>query len=148
VIAAHEKQWRPAFRIFRERKGVARGDESWDWFELVWGNRNKTTRLEAAFWCDDALVGLVIGRRSPGRTRVSIHRLAASPVHSHPAKGLVTPLAIALGTYTGLAYGAGELRILEPLPAVVGIYTQNGLTPDAVGGIVRYCYKSLQEVVW
>ncbi len=143
AVAAHGAQWVPGFRAFHAHKGYARDDEGWNWRELVWAHRNKTTRLEAAFWCDDALVGLVVGRQSPGRTRVSIHRLAASPVVAHPAKRLVTPLEIALGTYTARAYGAGELRILEPLPAVVGIYAENGLTPVAIGGTVRYCFTRL-----
>ncbi len=121
-----------------------RVDWPWHMLAAAW-RRNHPDRFEAAAWRDGVLCGLVLGRPAPTAPHLSLYWIEANP---NPANPLRRNVALALfepARRYALALGKAELRLIDPLPAVVPFYCSPALGFELVipakGG--PYCRRSI-----
>jgi len=111
-----------AFRTWSPRR------VAWPWPEMIadW-RRGHPARFEVAVWRDGILCALALGRPSPKATHMSLHYLEANPDPGHPLRRKVAAVAItALDAYATVL-GKHELRLVDPLPALIPFYCSPGM---------------------
>lgn len=113
---------------------------AWPWNVMVPDHRRRhPTRFESAVWSGDALCGLAIGRA--GVNYCSLEYLEGSPISDHPLRRQVIPAALtALLAYTTVL-GRSEMRLVEPLDALVPVYEARGFVLVEPPGERRYCVR-------
>jgi hypothetical protein len=94
----------------------------WDWYRIV--KRRPKSRVEAAFWWNDQLCGLVFGRSSDDA--VIINRLEGHPSNGHPLRGEITDLGIAVLETQALALGINITLLEDPDPSLIPRYMVRG----------------------
>jgi len=128
----------------------APGAGGWDW-ETLWKRfRRRPTALQLAIWDGDELCGLALGRVSRRRAlgvrhTVSVHYMEASPEPEHPLAGLIAALVIAAAERYGEALGASRLRLMDPLPGLMGYYRKLGFTIALLPGRRVYFEKRIPQ---
>lgn len=118
----------------------------WPWRVLTgdW-RRNHSSRFEVAVWRDGRLCGLALGRPAPSAAHVSLHYIERDPDPANPLRGDFAAVVVtALASY-GVVLGKTEMRLVNPLPALVPYYCSAALgfalvTP-AHGG--PYCIRRI-----
>ena len=99
--------------------------------------RNAPGRFEVAVWSGKTLCGLALGRV---RDRFcGIDYLESCPDPRHPLKGRVTVIVAGAAVAYATALGKPEIRILNPLPAMVSYYQSLGFTLAEHQGESPYC---------
>ncbi len=100
--------------------------------------KNEPDRFEAAVWSGDTLCGLAIGWTRKEFCRVDY--LEGSPAPDHPLRGRVTVIVSGAAVAYATALGRGEVRLVNPLPAVVPHYVALGFTLANPKGEAPYCW--------
>lgn len=134
ALAAYRADWIP-----HPRPGWPNGRPP-DWIVEQKEHQGILARFEVAIWGEmDVLCGLAVGRPSKGKGILRVDLLEGHPNRSHPLKGQVARSAVAAAFRYAEAIGAAELRLTQPLPAVVPLYTAMGfdLVESVEGG--QYC---------
>jgi len=118
----------------------------WPWHLMIpdW-RRNYPGRFELAIWQGDVLCALALGRPAPKAPHLSLYYIERNPDAANPLRGKVTGAVIdALAAYA-IALGKTELRLIDPLPALIPRYCSPPfgfrLVAPAVGG--PYCSRSI-----
>jgi hypothetical protein len=119
---------------------------AWPWHVMApdW-RRNHPARFEVAVWQGDVLCGLALGRPAPTAAHLSLHYIERNPDPESPLRGKVTRTVIdALGAY-GVVLGKTEMRLVDPLPALVPFYCSPafGFRLVTPAGEVPYCRRSI-----
>lgn len=110
---------------------------NWDWTGIV--KRRESGRIEVAIWSDGRLCGLADGPMRGGALCIS--RLEGAPDPTHPLKGRITDIAIAVLETQALIFGIPETRLESPDPALVARYRHYGYAWLAKTGDARYLVK-------
>lgn len=99
----------------------------WPWPDMrARFHRDYPARFELSAWSGNTLCCLALGRPSASSLHCGLHYLEGNPDPQHPLRGRVAALAItALQDYT-VALGKREMRLVEPLPALVPYYQRFG----------------------
>lgn len=115
---------------------------AWPWDVMVPAHRRRhPTRFELAVWSGDALCGLAIGRA--GVTHCSLEYLEGSPIPDHPLRRQVIPAALATLLAYATVLGKSEMRLVEPLDALVPAYEARGFMLVEPPGERRYCVRTV-----
>jgi len=118
----------------------------WPWHLMIpdW-RRNYPGRFEVGIWHGGVLCALAIGRPAPKASHLSLYYVERNPDPANPLRGKVTGAVIdALAAYA-IVLGKTELRLVDPLPALVPRYCSPPfgfrLVTPASGG--PYCSRSI-----
>jgi len=95
----------------------------WPWRVLAsdW-RRNHPSRFEVAVWRDRRLCGLALGRPAPSATHVSLYYIERDPDPANPLRGDFAAVVVAALASYGIVLGKTEMRLVNPLPALVPYY--------------------------
>ena len=117
---------------------------AWPWPDMAADFRRKfPERFEAAIWSGDILCGLSIGKPSHSQEIVTIRFIEGNPAPHHPLKGTIHIASIEVGLAYGLAIGATLLRIDDPHPETLRLYTGLGFRLETPRGRSAYCEKEI-----
>jgi hypothetical protein len=94
----------------------------WEWYDVT--KRRRVHYYDLAIWHSDRLCGLAFGPAS--LEWVCMAYIESDPDRTHPLKGKVTDIAIAVLETQALALGVAETRLLRPLPELVPWYQKRG----------------------
>ena len=100
--------------------------------------RSEPDRFEVAVWSSDTLCGLAIGRTRTEFCRVDY--LEGSPMPDHPLRGKVAIIVSGAAVAYATALGKREVRLMDPIPAVVPHYVDLGFTLASPKGGAPYCW--------
>jgi len=117
AIRAFQRQWQSPHWS---------GAGNWAWTLLARRFARKPRSFHAALWHESMLCGLCVGRVSKGREHLTLHYLESSPIPTHPLRGLVMPIMFEAALQYALALGVKELRLREPLSALIPRYKEFG----------------------
>jgi hypothetical protein len=118
---------------------------AWDWRKLLLHYRqNHSARFDLAVFANGLLSAIALGKPSKTRAHCALDFVEASPDPCHALKGRVLPVVLtALERYC-VAIGAPEMRLTEPLPALIGLYTgKYGFTVAMGPGGRPYCSREV-----
>jgi len=129
-----------AFRAWPPRR------VAWPWPDLAadW-RKGHPDRFELAVWSGGTLCALAMGRPSPKAAHMSLHYLEASPERGRPLRRQVALVVFTALDIYATAPGKHELRLVDPLPAVIPFYC----SPKMGFELVRphreapYCRRSI-----
>jgi hypothetical protein len=127
------------------------GAGGWDWPRLVERLPHRPAIMPLAIWYGDDLCGLALGHLSPRRTggrrlTVTVSRMERRPEPPPvPLRGQVAMLAIVAARNYGSGFGARQIRLTRPDPALVGMYERLGFRVVWKAGLPLHCE---QEIVW
>ena len=111
----------------------------WPWREILENARkNEPDRFEVAVWSGDTLCGLAVGRTRTEFCRVDY--LEGAPAPDHPLRGSVTIIVFGAVVAYATALGKAEIRLMDPIPAVVSHYVGLGFTLANPKGGTPYCW--------
>lgn len=129
-----------ALEAFREQwEGHPRRRYPWPWGKIVDDARkNEPDRIEVAVWSGKILCGLAIGRNRSEFCRVDY--LEGAPAADHPLKGYVAMIVAGAAVAYATASGKGEVRLVDPIPAVVSHYVALGFALATPKGMTPYCW--------
>jgi len=121
----------------------------WDWEPMLRRAWRHPASFHLAIWSGDRLCGLAVGRvsdRNPhgARTAVCIDYLEGTHDRPHPLQGSVAILATSAAHAYGHVLGASVVRLSDPLPGVIGLYTRLGFAPVYESGRVLYCERRIE----
>lgn len=132
AIAAFVAQW----------DGHPRRRYPWPWERIVDDARkNEPDRFEVAVWSGETLCGLAIGWSRNEFCRVDY--LEGAPTPSHPLKGHVAMIVIGAAVAYATALGRGEVRLVDPIPAVVPCYEALGFALARPKRMAPYCWRKV-----
>jgi hypothetical protein len=114
----------------------------WPWPKIVRdASRNEPDRFEAAVWSGDTLCGLAIGWTRQAFCRVDY--LEGSPDPAHPLKGSAAVVVSGAVVAYAIVLDRREIRLINPLPAVVPHYEALGFTLASPKGGTPYCWRKV-----
>jgi hypothetical protein len=105
--------------------------------------RGEPGRFEVAVWSGQILCGLAIGRTRTEYCRVDY--LEGSPDPVHPLKGNVVVVVAGAVVAYATALGKREVRLVDPLPAVVAHYEALGFKLANPKGASPYCWREIRR---
>jgi hypothetical protein len=119
---------------------------AWPWHMLAadW-RRNHTNRFDVAVWRGGELCGLGLGRPAPAAAHISLHYIERDPDPTNALRSKFAGVVVtALASY-GVVLGKTEMRLVNPLPALVPYYCSAAIgfalvTPAQEGA---YCVRSI-----
>jgi len=140
-VAIHA--WRETWGFPFQRRKVG-----WDWAKIAQSFRRRPTAFQVALWSGDVLCGLSVGRmsrrrRNGRRYTLSLHFMESSPEPEHPLRRRVAPLVFAAAEEYARVFGAVRLRLIEPLPHVLGLYARLGFAVVVERGRPLYCEREI-----
>lgn len=132
-----EEAWRQQWVPHNDREPPNGG---WDWPAFRTRLRGHIDRFEVAVWCGDLLCGLAIGTLS--NSAAAIQAVEGSPVPGCPLKGDVLLIALQAVTCYAQVTGRGEVRIMEPAPALIPLYERGyGFALESPRRERPYCWR-------
>jgi len=119
---------------------------AWPWHVMApaW-RRNYPGRFEVAVWQGDVLCGLGLGRPAPTAAHLSLHYIERDPDPANPLRGDFAAIVVtALRSY-GVVLDKTEMRLIDPLPALVQFYCSPPLGFHLVTPVGEhpYCSRSI-----
>jgi hypothetical protein len=99
--------------------------------------KNEPDRFEVSVWSGETLCGLAVGWTRQAFCRVDY--LEGSPDPAHPLKGSVAVIVSGAATAYATALGKDEIRLMNPIPAVVPHYQGLGFTVANLTDGTPYC---------
>jgi hypothetical protein len=118
----------------------------WDWLKLcLWFRRNHPSRFDLMILCQGQLCALALGKLSASKSYCSVAYVEGAPGQTHQLKGKVLAIVLsALQHYCG-AVGAPEMRLEQPLPQLIGLYTRRyGFTLVTPPKQPHYCKREVK----
>jgi hypothetical protein len=119
---------------------------AWPWPDLAadW-RKGHPDRFDLAVWSDGALCALAMGRPAPKAPHMSLHYMEANPDPVNPLRRRVAAVVVTSLQAYAMVLGKRELRLIDPLPAVVPFYcsTRMGFTLVTPRGEAPYCRRSI-----
>jgi hypothetical protein len=105
----------------------------WDWEPLLRRAWRNPAAFHLAIWSDRRLCGLAVGRvsdrdREGLRATLAIDYVEGAHDRDHPLRGKIVWLATTAAEAYGRALGAQWLRLMQPLPHILHLYTRLGFT--------------------
>lgn len=114
----------------------------WPWREMAADyRRNEPTRFEVAVWSGDALCGLGLGKLRSSYCRADFFE--GSPLPEHPLKGFIIPALLTVLLVYAKALQREQIRLIEPLPAMVPRYEALGFVLVNPKREAPYCWKAV-----
>jgi hypothetical protein len=110
-----------ALQAVRRWYGLPR-QAGWEWFNVT--KRRKVRCYDLAVWHGEQLCGLAFGPASTDW--IGIAFVEGNPDKTHPLKGKITDIAIAVLETQAAALDIRETRLLRPLPELVERYRRRG----------------------
>jgi hypothetical protein len=122
---------------------------SWDWEPVLRHAWKRPSDFHLAIWSGRSLCGLAVGRVSDrdaaGRRKavfIQFVESAHDPVH--PLRRKIAYLVAAAATSYGRILGAEWLRLMDPMPGVLGRYEKMGFSAVRENGQVLYCERRIE----
>jgi hypothetical protein len=138
ALAAYRTDWVPL-----PRPGWP-NNRAPDWAVEQKGCQTVLDRFDVAVWSGaGVLCGLAIGRPPRSRAFLRLDLLEGHPNPLHPLRGRVALSAIAAAARYGKALGSTELRLVNPLPAVIPWYERLGFVLVKPEHGAQYCAKGI-----
>jgi hypothetical protein len=78
------------------------------------------------------------------RHTVSVHFIESAHDAQHPLRRKVAALVISAAEAYGALVGASRVRLIEPLPGLIGFYNGYGYTLAHKAGQTVYCERRIQ----
>jgi hypothetical protein len=124
------------------------GEGGWDWAVLTEPAHVDPAALSVALWSGGTLCGLALARashrRSSGhRGAIKIYYLEGNPDPLHPLKGVVAALLVNAAEAYGRSLGASKVRLVDPLPGALRLYSDLGFTVVRTHSGALYCEKEI-----
>ena len=119
---------------------------AWPWHLMMpdW-RRNYPERFEVAIWQGDVLCALALGRPARSAPHLSLHYIERNPDQANPLRSEVTGAVVAALRAYAVVLGKTELRLVDPLPALIPRYCSPAfgfhLVTPVTGG--PYCERSI-----
>lgn len=95
---------------------------TWDWRSLLEKHRKKPKKLEAAFYSQRVLCGLMYARVSRGRVSVNVRYIEGNPWPMCPLKGYVLTVALMQADIFAQVIGAKQVTISRPAEGLIDAY--------------------------
>ncbi len=131
ALAAFNDQWVHSVRRY-----------PWPWPLMVADvHRQTPTRFEVAVWSDQTLSGLALGRIRD--SFCGIEYLEGCPDPDHPLRGHVTVIVLTAAVAYAKSLGKRELRLIDPIPAMVSRYVSHGFQLAMPRGESPYCWRNI-----
>lgn len=129
-----------ALQAFHDRwEGHPARRNAWPWAKMVEdAKRNEPDRFEVSVWSGDMLCGLGIGWTRQKFCRADF--IEGSPDPSRPLKGSVAVVVSGAAVAYAAAMGTEEVRLNDPMPALVPRYEDLGFTLASPKGQTPYCW--------
>jgi hypothetical protein len=119
---------------------------AWPWPEMAadWRKRHPE-RFELAVWSSGILCALAIGRPSPRAAHMSLHYLEGNPDPGQPLRHKVAAVVFTTLEAYAMALGKHELRLVDPIPALIPFYCSPGVGFELVRphSEAPYCRRSI-----
>lgn len=120
----------------------------WDWESLFRHAWKDPSAFHLSIWSGPALCGLAVGRasrRTAGGVRkfVAVEYIESAHDRHHPLRGSVASLTTSAAHAYGRLLSAEWVRLINPLPGVIGLYGSLGyelVTPESG---VLYCERRI-----
>lgn len=97
---------------------------NWDWIGMLARyRRNYPSRFELAVLAEGDVCALALGKPSATRSHCALEFVEASPAPTHALKHRVLNIVFTALEHYCVAIGAAEMRIVEPLPDLIPVYT-------------------------
>lgn len=109
----------------------------WSWGRMVLDFRRLPTRFEVAVWSGEVLCGLAVGEVRG--THVRVNYIEGSPDPEHPLKGKVVSAVLTASTTYARIVDRREVRLVDPVEAMIPRYRALGLMLVSPRGEPRYC---------
>lgn len=121
----------------------------WDWEPLLRRAWKDPAAFHLAIWSEKTLCGLAVGRvsdrdRNGVRSTVSIHFIESAHDPHHPLRRRIAFLTVSAGEAYGKGVGAELLRLIQPLPGVLGAYERLGFETVWEKGRALYCERRIE----
>lgn len=116
---------------------------TFSWISVWHKFRHNPKRFEFSVWSDDILCGLIIGQPSSAHEHLSVHFLEGNPGSTHPLKGRMLEIFMEGMTLYAYALSCQKLRVVDPVPGLVGRYRSLGFEVVEVNNQVVYCEKAV-----
>jgi hypothetical protein len=100
--------------------------------------KNEPDRFEVSVWSGNTLCGLAIGWTRQRFCRVDF--LEGSPDPTHPLKGSIAVVVSGAAVAYATAMDREEVRLIDPISAVVPRYEALGFTLASPKGQTPYCW--------
>ncbi|MFJ2321813.1 hypothetical protein [Pseudomonas sp. NPDC087817] len=94
----------------------------WNWRSLLERHRKKPKKLEAAFYSQGILCGLMYARVSRGRVSLNVRYIEGNPCPMSPLKGFVLPIALIQADIFAKVIGAKEIGVSRPAEGLIDAY--------------------------
>jgi hypothetical protein len=125
------------------------GGGGWDWEPLLRRAWRNPAAFHLAIWSDKLLCGLAVGRVSDrdkdgGRAALAVDYIEGAQNPHHPLRGKILLLATSAAEWYGRALGARSLRLMQPLPHILHLYTRLGFGVVAEMNRVLYCERRIE----
>ena len=120
----------------------------WDWKRISRPFRRRPAGFHLALWHGEVLCGLAVGRASAKRAggvrhTLSLHYIEGAPDPEHPLVGRVALLVITAASLYARELGVSRLRLVDPLPGVLPLYSRLGFNVAASRGQPVYWEKRI-----
>ncbi|HEV3051196.1 MAG TPA: hypothetical protein VGX50_12860, partial [Longimicrobium sp.] len=101
------------------------GFGNWNWERILRRAWRRPSAFHVAVWSGEQLCGLGVGRLSKRRLMgvrhtISLHFMESAHDARHPLRRRVAALVISAAEAYGRLVGASRMRLMEPLPGVIG----------------------------
>lgn len=125
------------------------GAGGWDWEPLMRRAWKQPSAFHLAIWSGEVLCGLAVGRasrqRSDGvRDAILVDYVESAPDLQHPLRRKVAFLATSAADAYGRVLGAEWLRLIDPLPGALRLYSELGFEVVRDENRVLYCERRIQ----
>jgi hypothetical protein len=121
----------------------------WDWEPLLRRAWRNPDAFHLAIWSDRRLCGLAVGRasgrdRNGKRTALAVDYIEGAHDPHHPLRGMIVLLATSAAEAYGRAIGARSLRLMQPLPHILHLYTRLGFSVVREMDKVLFCERRIE----
>jgi hypothetical protein len=121
----------------------------WNWEPLLRRAWRNPADFHLAIWSGKVLCGLAVGRasdanRNGSRSALSVNYIEGAHDVRHPLRGSIIFLATSAAEAYGRAIGAHSLRLMQPLPHILHLYTRLGFDVVTGGNGVLYCERRIE----
>lgn len=123
------------------------GSGGWNWPKVIRTKWKRPSAFRLAIWSGSTLCALAIGhpsRMSSAGTRktLSVNLIEAAPF-AHPLRASIALLATTYAITYGRQLGSSRIRLIEPVPGAIPIYTDLGFSIILKGNRPLYCEREI-----
>lgn len=97
---------------------------AWDWRSFLERHRKKPKKIEAAFYSQGVLCGLMYARVSRGTVSVNVRYIEGNPWPESPLKGVFLTVALMQAEFFAVVIQAKQVAVSRPAPELIQRYKE------------------------